>query len=109
MQKEFRSGRTRSLVEERRGLRADVLAEAALRRSGRKSFADRSFYRALQCLTESFNREAGLSAFGQLAAKYDIARCLRNVLRFDALEAACPSVLNRPISAPISITGMPRS
>jgi len=110
MHEEFRSGRTRRpLIGERRGLRAELLAEAALRRSGRKSFADRSFFRALQCLTDSFNREAGLSAFGQLAAKYDIARCLRNLLRFDALEAACPSVLNRPISAPLFITGMPRS
>ena len=55
------------------------------------------------------NEEADLSRFGARALKIDVLRCLRNLLHFDAVEDACPSIAARPIVAPVFITGMPRS
>jgi hypothetical protein len=99
-----------SFVAGNRGrvLRADELLESALRWQ-RRDFADRSFVRALEHLVEACNEEADLSVIGARALKSDVLRCLRNLLQFDEIEAVCPSVLSRPIQAPVFITGMPRS
>lgn len=93
----------------RRALRAEDLLESALKRAGRESFSDASVARSLERLIEACNEEADLSTFGMRALRIDIMRCLMNLLRFDALEAEYPSVLTRPIRAPVFITGMPRS
>jgi Sulfotransferase family len=93
----------------RRSLRADELLESALKRGKRRDFADRSFIRHFERLLEACNEEADLSVFGTRALRIDVLRCLRNLLRFDAVEAASPCVLSRPIRAPLFITGMPRS
>ncbi len=90
-------------------LRADDLLESALRRGKRRDFADRSFIRPFEHLLKACNEEADLSAFGVRALRVDVLRCLRNLLQFEQIEAACPSVLARPIHAPVFITGMPRS
>jgi hypothetical protein len=91
-----------------RVLRAEELLGSALR-WGRRDFADRSFVRALEQLVDACNEEADLSGFGARALTTDVLRCLRNLLLFDEIEAAFPSVLSRPIRAPVFITGMPRS
>src|SRR6516225_2333574 len=93
----------------RRLLRADELLESALRRRKRRDFADRSFIRPFEHLLKACNEEADLSVFGVRALRVDVLRCLRNLLYFDEIEADCPSVLARPIRAPVFITGMPRS
>ena len=93
----------------RRPLRADDLLESALRRGKRRDFADRSFIRPFEHLLKACNEEADLSCFGIHALRIDLLRCLRNLLHFDEVEAVCPSVLSRPIRAPLFITGMPRS
>ncbi|MBV9726113.1 MAG: sulfotransferase, partial [Gammaproteobacteria bacterium] len=90
-------------------LRADDLLESALRRGKRRDFADRSFIGPFEHLLHACNEEADLSSFGVRALRIDVLRCLRNLLHFDQVEAACPSVLARPIHAPVFITGMPRS
>ena len=90
-------------------LRADELLESALRRGRRRDFADRSFVRPFEQLLDACNEEADLSLFGVRAARIDILRCLRNQLHFDDIESDCPSILARPIQAPVFITGMPRS
>jgi len=90
-------------------LRARDLLQAALASARRRQFSDFSFARPLECLVEACNEEADLSALGARAVRIDILRCLKNLLRFDALEAACPAVLTRQIRAPVFITGMPRS
>lgn len=99
-----------SAVVERGGplLRVEALLESALRGSQR-DFADRSFVHALERLIDSCNQEADLSVFGVRALQVDIVRCLRNLLQFEQVEAAYPSVLTRPIRSPVFITGMPRS
>jgi hypothetical protein len=93
----------------RRALRADELLHSALKGCRRASFSDVSFVRPLERLIEACHEEADLSALGMRALRIDIMRCLRNLLRFDALEDQSPSVLARPIRAPVFITGMPRS
>jgi hypothetical protein len=93
----------------RRLPRADELLELALKRAGRRDFVDRSFIRPFERLLEACNAEADLSVLGMRALRVDVLRFLRNVLRLDEFEAACPSVLQRPIQAPVFITGMPRS
>src|SRR5215469_11006737 len=93
----------------RRPLRAGELLESALKRGKRRDFADRSFIRPFEHLLEACNEEADLSGFGVRALRIDVLRCLRTLLQFDEIEAACPSILSRPIRAPVFITGMPRS
>ncbi|HEY6824945.1 MAG TPA: sulfotransferase, partial [Steroidobacteraceae bacterium] len=90
-------------------LRADELLESALRKGKRQDFADRSFIRHFEHLLKACNEEADLSSFGRRALRIDVLRCLRNLLYFDRIEAACPGVLSRRILAPVFITGMPRS
>src|ERR1700740_2529285 len=93
----------------RRPRRDDKLLESALSRGQRRDFAERSFVRPLAHLLEACNEEADLSVFGNRALRIDVLRCLRSLLHFDEIEAASPSVLSRPIRAPVFITGMPRS
>ena len=80
-----------------------------MKRAKRRDFADRSFIRPLERLLAACNEEADLSAFGVHALRIDVQRCLR-----------VPTPLRRgrgrqsfrhcaTISAPVFITGMPRS
>lgn len=92
-----------------RPLAADVLMEAALRRAGRKDFSNRSFVGPLKHLLRAYNEEADLSVFGNYAARFDVLRCLGNLLDFDAAEDAKPDIVNRRIVRPIFIAGLPRS
>ena len=109
-QNEYTGVRTRLVRNtRRRPLRADELLESALSRGKRRDFAERSFVHPLAHLLEACNEEADLSVFGIRALRIDVLRCLRSLLHFDEIEAACPSVLSRPIRAPVFITGMPRS
>ena len=80
-----------------------------MKRGRRRDFADRSFIRPFERLLEACDAEADLSVLGIRALRVDVLRFLRNLLRFEDFEAACPSVLSRPIQAPVFITGMPRS
>jgi len=89
--------------------RADELVDLALKRSRRRDFADLSFIGPFERLLEACNAEANLSMLGIRALRVDVLRFLRNLLRFEEFEAAHPSVLSRPIQAPVFITGMPRS
>jgi hypothetical protein len=65
--------------------------------------------RPFERLLEACNAEADLSLFGIRALRVDVLRFLRNLLRFEEFEDAFPSVLSRPIQAPVFITGVPRS
>ena len=82
---------------------------AALKRSGRDDFADRSFFPALKRLIASCNSESDLNSLGRQAVKFEIRRSLHNLLEFERRERSSPALLRRPIERPIFITGMPRS
>ena len=63
----------------------------------------------LGVLWHSLEQEAALSAFGRLAARWDINRFLGNLARFQEEEARDPAILDEEIEAPIIITGLPRT
>ncbi|MBW4051563.1 MAG: sulfotransferase [Proteobacteria bacterium] len=92
-----------------RPLDAGEMLTAALKRSKRQGFADRSFAQPLQRLVDSCNRESDLNSLGRNAVRFEIRRSLHNLLEFERRERADPSVLARRIERPIFITGMPRS
>lgn len=81
----------------------------ALRRAGRTSFSNLSFVEPLRRLLHSYEREADLSRFGYRAMRFDVLRCLTNLLLLDGVEEADPSIVARPIERPVFITGLPRS
>ena len=86
-----------------------ALMDTSLRRCRRMDFADRTFTEPLGKLISALQEEAELSAFGQLAVRFDALRCLDNQLHLDAAEEADPGVLERRIVRPIFITALPRS
>lgn len=92
-----------------RTLSAEDLIACALRKAGRTSFHHWSFVEPLRQLAAALSEEARLSAFGARAARFDIMRCLANLLRLDATEDAEPEIAKRPIERPVFITGLPRS
>src|SRR5579862_972221 len=93
----------------RRSLCAETLIARALENEGRTSFHNWSFIEPLHQLISALNGEARLSSFGARAARFDVTRCLVNLLRLDAAEEREPDIAARPIERPIFITGLPRS
>jgi hypothetical protein len=81
----------------------------ALKRARRRTFSDMSFLGPLKRLIQSYRHEAELSAAGRYAARFDIVRCLANRLRLDAAEEENPAIASATITAPVFITGLPRS
>jgi hypothetical protein len=90
-------------------LDAEEMLAAALRRSSRAGFGDRSFVQPLQRLVDSCNAESDLNTLGRNAVRFEIRRSLHNLLEFERRERADPALLARAIERPIFITGMPRS
>lgn len=64
---------------------------------------------ALGALLHAYRHDADLSPFGVLAARWDIERFLGNLQRLLDEEARAPAILREPVTAPLIITGMPRS
>lgn len=93
----------------RSGFTVEALTGAALSRTRRADFCDRSFEAPLRLLLDCYGREANLNTFGRFAAKWDVARCLTNLLRLEEEEERNRSILEEPIAKPIFITGSPRS
>ena len=92
----------------RPALDPDKLIEQAERRAGRP-FRNREFEPALRVLIESCEHEAALSVFGRASLHWDVLRLLGNVLRLERAEAEDPRIVGGEITAPIFITGLPRS
>jgi hypothetical protein len=90
-------------------LDADALMARALKRAGRRDFSDRSFAEALRRLLGAYAEEADLGLFGRYAARFDVLRCLANILALDKAEEENPEIARRAIARPIFITGLPRS
>jgi Sulfotransferase family len=90
-------------------LDADALMASALKRAGRHDFSDRSFIEPLRRLLAAYVDEADLGLFGRYAARFDVLRCLANLLALEQAEEENPDIRRRPIRRPIFITGLPRS
>ncbi|HYZ32858.1 MAG TPA: sulfotransferase [Crenalkalicoccus sp.] len=63
----------------------------------------------LGILLEDYRSRADLTLFGCLAARFDILRLLRNLAALQERAAREPELLAAPVTAPVFITGMPRS
>jgi Sulfotransferase family len=87
-----------------------LIAEAAKgTRLDAKTFSDPHLIEALGALTSSLHKEASLSPFGRLAARWDLKRMLSTLLILADTEREDPGILTRPLAPPIFITGLPRS
>jgi hypothetical protein len=86
-----------------------ALEDAARRAEGLDDFGDPSWRDPLERLVASIEAEADLHPIGRLITRTRIVTMLRNRLRAEALIAAHPDLLTRPIVAPIVITGLPRT
>ena len=93
----------------RRPLNQAALLETARRQSGLRDFDDESFREPLALLLRCYAQEAELSLVGRQAARWDVIRFASNLLRLHDEERAVPQITRIPITAPIFITGLPRS
>jgi hypothetical protein len=93
----------------RRPLSAMELIRAAQRATGLADFGEQGFEAALDMLLRSCEAEAGLSAFGRMAMRWDALRFLSNLLLLREAETRMPAILGQRIERPIFIIGMPRS
>lgn len=101
--------RTAELVGLSPHLNVDAILKEALFESGRTTFSRTQFVEPLRRLVAAYEGEADLSTFGRLAARFDILRALRNLLRFDQEEEVNPDITLRTIARPVFIMGLPRS
>ena len=85
-----------------------VLA-AARRRSGVARPPSASVQAGLDALLSSLREEARLSAFGRIAGRRDLVGKLANLMILEERAAADPGIGERPVTAPVFITGLPRS
>jgi hypothetical protein len=72
-------------------------------------FGPDQFIEGLLILLSALEAEANLSVVGRLAVRWDVIRCLRNLLRLRQEEERTPGVCDTPIRRPLIITGLPRS
>jgi hypothetical protein len=97
----------------RRPLDAEMLiAEALEGRSATafgREFGPDQFIEGLLILLSALEAEANLSLVGRLAVRWDVLRCLRNLLRLRQEEERAPDLCETPIRRPLIITGLPRS
>ena len=91
------------------GLDPDVLVGRAIRTTGLGEFSSLLPREGLWRLTSALQREARLSIAGRFIAGIELQRVLSNRLRLEAAWQANPALLQRPVEAPLFITGLPRS
>lgn len=93
------------------GLPDRMLDDAALirRAGGSAALAPFEAEPGLRSLLGDYRRHADLTLIGCFAARFDVTRLLDNHAALAARERAEPALLDRPVTAPIIITGLPRS
>lgn len=87
---------------------AELLANAQAK-TGLHDFGSEPFEDALNELLWALHEEADLSLFGRVSTHWDNLRLLTNLLVLRDHELADPAILQRPVSQPIFVLGMPRS
>jgi hypothetical protein len=81
----------------------------ARRRLGLDDFGEWAFEEPLTVLLDAYEKEARLSAFGRIGARWDMLRFLLNLLRLRDEEKRNPRIFGERIDQPIFILGLPRS
>jgi hypothetical protein len=87
----------------------DVLVRRAISATGLGEFSPLLPGEGLRRLAAALQQEARLSLAGRFIAGIELQRTLNNRLRLEAAWHADPSLLQRPVEAPLYITGLPRS
>ncbi len=85
------------------------LMEQASARCGLDDWGDRAFTQNLERFVESCRQTGGLNEIGWRALRKNVLRCLENRLYLQAYLEAHPEVRSRAITAPVIITGLPRT
>jgi hypothetical protein len=87
----------------------DNLLTTAKRRTGFEDFGDPPCEESLQVLIDACNAEAGLSLFGQFAARQHLLDLLETRLKLVSYWRQTTEIWEQTIHQPLFITGMPRS
>jgi PAS domain-containing protein len=85
------------------------LIAAAQKRAKLHDFGPDTFRDGLSALTESLDREAGLSPLGRMLARQLVVQLLVTRLRLFELLRLHPEIADEPVEAPIFIIGLPRT
>ena len=86
-----------------------ALLDAARSDTGLDDFGDPSFRDGLDVLADSLAREAHLSNVGRLAYTGQLLCYLRERLRIEDWYRRRPEIDAQEVSAPIFVTGLPRT
>jgi hypothetical protein len=84
---------------------ADLIAAA----KGGDDLGSEDVAQPLGVLLRATASQAELSVLGRLGLRWDLLRLLGNLARLRAEERLAPEILTEPITAPLIITGLPRS
>ncbi len=93
----------------RRPLQAEKLCAEAERLAGSDDYGPDDIIAPLTRLLDACTREAELSMLGLFMTRWDVLRFLRNLLCLREEERRTPAILEQEITAPLVITGVPRS
>jgi hypothetical protein len=85
------------------------LLSSARARTGLHDFGTEPIEDALEQLQTAVYEEADLSLFGRVSTHWDNLRLLTNLLILRDRELADPGILERPVTQPVFVLGMPRS
>ena len=88
-------------------LQENLIAQAQ-RRTGLTDFGEWAFREPLAVLLRAYQTEAGLTALGRIAVRWDMVRFLSNLLRLHAEEKNDPAIVDEQIRAPVFLLGLPR-
>jgi hypothetical protein len=86
----------------------ETLLDDARRRT-RREFEDESFREPFRRVLAAYERDAGLSLTGRIAARQDTVRLLANRLRLEGDRRRHPEIAAERIRRPIFVTGLPRT
>jgi hypothetical protein len=89
-------------------LQENLIAQAQ-RRTGLTDFGEWAFREPFAVLLKAYQTEAGLTALGRIAVRWDMVRFLSNLLRLHAEEKNDPAIVDEQIRAPVFLLGLPRS
>jgi hypothetical protein len=87
---------------------ADLL-RAATDATGLDDYGDRGFVEGLAVLVDSLRSDGRLNGLGRMILSGDLVRMLSNRLRFQRDVTRHPEILDELVTAPIIITGLPRT
>ncbi|MFC0396833.1 sulfotransferase family protein [Paraburkholderia rhizosphaerae] len=88
---------------------AAELLSSARANTGLHDFGAEPIEDALDQLQTAVHEEADLNLFGRVSTHWDNLRLLTNLLILRDRELADPTILQRPVTQPIFVLGMPRS